>query len=45
LHWAGAPEIARRLVAAAAAGPQHASAGVAGRGGDDGDTADVVTHP
>jgi cobyrinic acid a,c-diamide synthase len=42
LHWAGAPEIARRLVAAAVAGPQHASAGVSG---DDGDTADVVTHP
>jgi cobyrinic acid a,c-diamide synthase len=39
LHWAGAPEIARRLVAAAVAGPQHAMIG------DDGDTANVVTHP
>jgi cobyrinic acid a,c-diamide synthase len=42
LHWAGAPEIARRLVAAAVAGPQHATASV---GGDDADTANVVTHP
>ena len=42
LHWAGAPEIARRLVAAAVAGPQHAAIGAAG---DDGDTANVVTHP
>jgi cobyrinic acid a,c-diamide synthase len=42
LHWAGAPEIARRLVAAAVAGPQHAAASI---GGDDADTANVVTHP
>jgi cobyrinic acid a,c-diamide synthase len=42
LHWAGAPEIARRLVAAAVAGPQHATVSV---GGDDADTANVVTHP
>jgi cobyrinic acid a,c-diamide synthase len=42
LHWAGAPEIARRLVAAAVAGPQHATASV---GDDEGDTANVVTHP
>jgi cobyrinic acid a,c-diamide synthase len=40
LHWAGAPEIARRLVAAAVAGPPGPGADVT-----DGDTADVVAHP
>jgi cobyrinic acid a,c-diamide synthase len=41
LHWAGAPEIARRLVTAATNGPLAvAGAGVNG----DGDTADVVSH-
>jgi cobyrinic acid a,c-diamide synthase len=43
LHWAGAPEIARRLVAAAVAGPPVA-AGTAGVPEGD-DTADVVAHP
>ena len=42
LHWAGAPEIARRLVAAAVAGPPSA----AGVGiSTDADTADVVSRP
>jgi cobyrinic acid a,c-diamide synthase len=41
LQWAGAPEIARRLVTAATNGPLAvAGAGVNG----DGDTADVVSH-
>jgi cobyrinic acid a,c-diamide synthase len=42
LHWAGAPEIARRLVTAATNGPL-AAAGAVSTG--DGDTADVVSHP
>jgi cobyrinic acid a,c-diamide synthase len=42
LHWAGAPEIARRLVAAAVAGPP-APAGVGIS--TDADTADVVSRP
>jgi cobyrinic acid a,c-diamide synthase len=43
LHWAGAPEIARRLVAAAVAGPPTAAGAAAIPEGDD--TADVVAHP
>jgi cobyrinic acid a,c-diamide synthase len=43
LHWAGAPEIARRLVAAAVAGPPVAAGTAAVPEGDD--TADVVAHP
>lgn len=43
LHWAGAPEIARRLVAAAVAGPPGAEGAAAVTEG--GDTADVVAHP
>jgi cobyrinic acid a,c-diamide synthase len=43
LHWAGAPEIARRLVAAAVAGPPVAAGAAAVPEGDD--TADVVAHP
>jgi cobyrinic acid a,c-diamide synthase len=43
LHWAGAPEIARRLVAAAAAGTR--AAGSAGVTPSNDDTADVVAHP
>jgi cobyrinic acid a,c-diamide synthase len=39
LHWAGAPEIARRLVAAAVAGPPAAAIPDGGQG------ADVVAHP
>ncbi|MDT5042753.1 MAG: cobyrinic acid a,c-diamide synthase [Actinoplanes sp.] len=39
LHWAGAPEIACRLVAAAVAGPQPAMTS------DNADPANVVTHP
>jgi cobyrinic acid a,c-diamide synthase len=42
LHWAGAPEIARRVVAAAVAGPGGA---VPTADAVDGDTADVVAHP
>lgn len=43
LNWAGAPEIARRLVAAARAGPPVAvSASVVPEGDD---TADVAAHP
>jgi cobyrinic acid a,c-diamide synthase len=42
LHWAGAPEIARRVVAAAVAGPGGA---VPAADAVDGDTADVVAHP
>jgi cobyrinic acid a,c-diamide synthase len=41
LHWAGAPEIARRLVLAAVAGPPAGAAVGAAGGG----TADVVTQP
>jgi cobyrinic acid a,c-diamide synthase len=43
LHWAGAPEIARRLVAAAVAGPVVTASPTAVT--DGGDTADVVAHP
>jgi cobyrinic acid a,c-diamide synthase len=43
LHWAGAPEIARRFVAAAAVG-QRATASAAAIPQSD-DTADVVPHP
>jgi cobyrinic acid a,c-diamide synthase len=43
LHWAGAPEIARRLVAAAIAGPPVAAGTAAVPEGDD--TTDVVAHP
>jgi cobyrinic acid a,c-diamide synthase len=42
LHWAGAPDIARRLVTAAAAGPPG-TAGVAASA--NGDTPNVVAHP
>jgi cobyrinic acid a,c-diamide synthase len=42
LHWAGAPEIARRLVAAATNGRLAADGGVST---GDGDTADVVSQP
>jgi cobyrinic acid a,c-diamide synthase len=42
LHWAGAPEIARRLVGAAVAGPPTpAGVGIS----TDADTADVVSRP
>ena len=42
LHWAGAPEIARRLVAAAVAGPPFpAGVGIS----TEADTADVVSRP
>jgi cobyrinic acid a,c-diamide synthase len=42
LHWAGAPEMARRLVAAAVAGPlTPAGVGIS----TDADTADVVSRP
>jgi cobyrinic acid a,c-diamide synthase len=42
LHWAGTPEIARRLVTAATNGSPAADGGVST---GDGDTADVVSHP
>ena len=42
LHWAGAPDIARRLVTAAAAGPPG-TAGIAASA--NGDTPNVVAHP
>jgi cobyrinic acid a,c-diamide synthase len=43
LHWAGAPEIARRLVAAAIATPRVTGSVAVIPQGDD--TADVVAHP
>jgi cobyrinic acid a,c-diamide synthase len=43
LHWAGAPEIARRLVAAALAGTR--ATGTAAVTPPNDDTADVVAHP
>jgi len=43
LHWAGAPEIARRLVAAAAAGPPVTVG--ASSTTDGGDTAEVASRP
>jgi cobyrinic acid a,c-diamide synthase len=43
LHWAGAPEIARRLVAAAAVGQRATASATVIPQSDD--TADVVPHP
>ena len=43
LHWAGAPEIARRLVTAAVAAPRATGSVPVIRQGEG--TADVVTHP
>jgi cobyrinic acid a,c-diamide synthase len=43
LHWAGAPEIARRLVIAARRGPLAAAAAPSAASAD-GDTTDVVSH-
>jgi cobyrinic acid a,c-diamide synthase len=43
LHWAGAPDIARRLVMAAVTGPRDTTSGAIAPQSDD--TADVVAHP